>query len=189
MAFTVQDGVNLRDQVTTLTQQLDTLMRQNEAITGAFDNFRAVATREIEQLRTQVAASGGGGGAADAKPLVKLTDLKDFKPETFSGKRDQDYKPWRKKFLTYCNMQCPGFRAALNWVEKLDTAVDDAALQRLAWDKTAEANPKLWDFLTLVCTDDALALVESVKEQGLEAWRLLHKRFASTGGTRVEQDE
>ena len=59
MAFTVQDGVNLRDQVTTLTQQLDTLMRQNEAITGAFDNFRAVATREIEQLRTQVAASGG----------------------------------------------------------------------------------------------------------------------------------
>ena len=64
----------------------------------------------------------------------------------------------------------------------METAVDDAALQRLAWDKTAEANPKLWDFLTLVCNDDALALVESVKEQGLEAWRLLHKRFAPTGG-------
>ena len=45
-----------------------------------------------------------------------------------------------------------------------------------------EANPKFWDFLRLVCTDDALVVVESVREQGFEAWRLLYNRFAPSGG-------
>ena len=101
MVFTIQDGANLRDQVTTLMQQLATLMRQNEAITGAFGFIRSLATQEIGQLPTQLAA--GGGAAAD---------FGDFKPDSFSGKRAQDCKPCCKSFFTLCNMQCPGFRAA-----------------------------------------------------------------------------
>ena len=52
----------------------------------------------------------------------------------------------------------------------------------MGWDKAEEANTKLWDFLTLTCTDDALVVVESAKESGFEAWRLLHKRYAPSGG-------
>ena len=143
MAFTVQYGFKLCDEVSTLMLQLDTRMCQNGAITGASGSFLALATQEIGRVRTQPAA---GGGAAAAKPSVNLADLKGFKPDGCSSKRDQDYKPWRKRFPTYCNMQCPGLSAALNWVEKLDIQVDDAALQRLAWDKAAETNPKCGTF-------------------------------------------
>ena len=181
--FTVADGLALQQQVAAMTTQMTALMRQNETITGTFDTFRTQATQEIQSLKSQLAATAAAATSGGiAKPLVSLPDLKDYKPDKFSGKRDQDYKPWRKRFVTYCKLQCPGFRAALQWVEKRTEPIDSNALAAMAWEKSAEANPKLWDFLSLVCTDDALELVETAKEQGLEAWRLLHKRYAPSGG-------
>ena len=109
-------------------------------------------------------------------------DLKDFKPTTFSGARDQEFKPWRKRFLTYANLQVPGFRAALEWSEKRESEVTPQDLAGLGWARAAEADPALWDFLSLMTSEDALAIVEKVKTQGFEAWRLIHKRFAPSGG-------
>ena len=116
MSFTVQDGVNLHAQVQTLLTQINALQTQNEAITQQHDLFRAQATQEINTLKAQQGSGQGQRGGA-GQPL-RLGDLKDFKPEHFSGKRDQDYKPWRKRFVTYLNMAFPGFRQALEWSEK-----------------------------------------------------------------------
>ena len=157
-SFTHADGIAMQGQVATLLQQMSALMDQNARITSEFDQFRAMATQEISNPRT----TGGGGSSAGMSGL-KLMDLKDFKPQMFSGQRDQEYKPWRKRFLTYTNMQCPGFRAALEWIENRNEPIDAMAIQQLAWAHSADAYPKLWDFLMLMTSED------------FEAWRLIFK--------------
>ena len=107
MSFTQQDGVNLQQQVSTLLVQMQTLMDQNSVITNTFDQFRAMASQEISNLK----AAAGRGEGGDTK--LTLMSAKDFKPQNFAGLKDLDFKPWRKKFMTYVNLQCPGFRTAL----------------------------------------------------------------------------
>ena len=174
--FTQQDGIQMQQQVATLMTQMQALMDQNANITATFDQFRAMATQEIHNLKaTGTGASGETG--------MKLMSAKDFKPTNFSGLKDQDYKPWRKKFLTYVNLQCAGFRAALEWVEKRGGDIDAQATRELNWNNAAEADPKFWDFLSMTTSDNAQIIVESVeKGRGFEAWRLLHERFAPSGG-------
>ena len=61
-----------------------------------------------------------------------MMDVKDFKPQVLTGLRDQAYKPWRKFFLTYANSQCPGFRAALEWIERREGEIDDRAIGEIS---------------------------------------------------------
>ena len=128
MAFTQQDGVQMQQQVATLMTQMQALMDQNANITATFDQFRAMATQEINNLK----AAGTG---ASGETGMKLMSAKDFKPTNFSGLKDQDYKPWRKNFLTYVNLQCAGFRAALEWVEKRGGDIDAQATRELSSSK------------------------------------------------------
>ena len=107
-SFTQADGIAMQGQVATLLQQMSAPMDQNAGITSEFDQFRAMVIQEITNLKT-----AGGGRLSAGMSGLKLMDLKDFKPQMFSGQRDQEYKPWRNSILTYTNMQCPGFRAAL----------------------------------------------------------------------------
>ena len=180
--FTAEDGVRMQAQIGTMMAQMQSLTDQNVTVTRAFDAFRAAATQEINNLKAQQAAPGGGVTRPDGNGLNKLIDVKDFKPTVFSGARDQDYKPWRKLFLTYANLQCPGFRGALEWVENRKTEIDDRAIAELNWPLSTEAGPKLWDFLSLMTKDDTQMIVESVKGRGFEAWRLIHERYAPKGG-------
>ena len=113
MAFTVRDGVILRDQVPTLSGQLDTLVRVNEAITRLFDFLWAQASQEISSLRARVSGVAGAGARNSrhgSGQLVKLFVLKDFKLEMFSGKRDQDLQHWRKSFFDYSTITTCGAR-------------------------------------------------------------------------------
>ena len=153
-----------------------TLMDQNTQITATFDQFRATAAQEISNLK----AGAGTGGMSKG---LTLMSAKDFKPTVFSGLRDQDYKPWRKKFITYANLQCTGFPAALEWIENRPDKTDADAIQVLAWEHSAEADPKFWDSLSMTTSDNALIIVESVaKGKGFEAWRCIHERYAPSGG-------
>ena len=136
MSFTQADGVSLQHQVATLLQQMNALMTQNSAITRAFDDFRQTGTQEINMIK-----STAGAGRAGLDTSIKLMDVKDFKPQIFTGLRDQAYKPWRKLFLTYANLQCQGFRKTLEWIEKQETEIDDAVITQLAWAKSGAANP------------------------------------------------
>ena len=163
MVFTAEDGDRLVAQVNLLLGQIQSLMTQSDKVTAAFDTFRAQATAEINALKTAPASSAGTGGAGGRPLEIKLMDLKDFKPTTFSGARDQDFKPWRKRFLTYANLQVPGFWAALEWSEKREGEVTPQDLAALGWARAAEADPALWDFLSLMTSEDALAIVEKVK--------------------------
>ena len=90
MAFTAEDGVRMQAQVGTLMAQMQTLADQNTTVTRAFDAFRAMASQEIQNLKAHIAAPGGGVARADSNGLNKLIDVKDFKPQVFSGSRDQD---------------------------------------------------------------------------------------------------
>ena len=151
MSFTQQDGMNLQGQVATLLAQMQVLMDQNANITSTFDQFRAMASREITNLK---AAGAGGGGASGTAGMI-LMSAKYSKPHNFSGMKDQEYKGWRKKFLTYVNLQCPGFRTVLEWVEKRQEEIDAVALGQLNWTYAAEADPKLGDFLSMTTSDNA----------------------------------
>ena len=115
MSFTAEDGVRLTAQVSLLTQQITALVAQNASVAQAFDVFKAQATQELQNLRNNTGNQGGGGGDGTATKKLQLMEVKDYKPSGFSGERDRDYKPWRKKFLTYLNLQAPGFREALEW--------------------------------------------------------------------------
>ena len=138
MSFTQDDGIHLQTQVQSLLQQMQSLMDQNATITQAFDTFRALATQEISNLKSSGNTGGGGIGTS-----LKLVDAKDFKPQVFTGQRNQEYKPWRKLFITYANVQCPGFRTALEWIENQKTEIDAIAIDTLNWPHSAEAHPKL----------------------------------------------
>ena len=52
----------------------------------------------------------------------------------------------------------------------------------LNWEYAVTAAAKLADFLQTYCQADALRIVEACPENGLEAWRLLKKRYDPASG-------
>ena len=52
----------------------------------------------------------------------------------------------------------------------------------MGWEHARVADTKLFDFLLLLCKEDALVLVEHYDGMGFEAWRQLNKRFNPSGG-------
>ena len=57
--------------------------------------------------------------------------------------------------------------------------MDDGTLANLnqRWDWAVSASNKFCDFLQTHCSEDALRLVEACPDNGLEAWRILKKRY------------
>ena len=106
----------------------------------------------------------------------------------FAGAKTESWKQWAKKVKIYCNSQKDCFRRGLESIElNPDAAVDQRVLSDLNWEHTNTANSKLADFLHMYCAEDALRIVEGCPDQGFEAWRLLVKRHAPSGG-RYELD-
>ena len=94
----------------------------------------------------------------------------------------KSYRPWARRLSAFCNSRVDGFRVALVWAEKLQTAITDEELKRLGWAEIFKANMKLFDLLSHVTNGDALRKVETAPGdgQGFEAWRRLARQYMPT---------
>ena len=145
-----------RAQIMRLSAEMDTLRANAQQ---AVANSEARMTRLINDQ----AARGGGG-----EDKIDIVDFKAAQPEPFKGRRDESWKLWSRSFRTYCNVRKQGFRQALEWSENFQHGeIDLQALDSMNWAPARAANEKLYDFLSLICKDDAHMLVEQYEGMGL----------------------
>jgi hypothetical protein len=182
------------EQVMGLSQQLDQL-RADATATAANTTEQLRVLREessgaVGDLRTQVAALGGGkgsggGGDREDRRGNRLINVKHFEPKIFTGKTGGDVgiKAWQKSVRSYCNARQKGFRVALAWAEAQPDAISVEDLIGTDWAPAEEANEELYEYLTQTTSDDALVLVEKTANMGFEAWRQLAKRYNPMDGT------
>ena len=100
-----------RQQVLTVTQAHETLLRAHEALNTAAQTEFLKKAKEIEDLEYKLKAF-------IFKQKVDLVDAKDIKPVAFGGKRGECFRPWARKLRAFCNAKSTGMRAALEWAEE-----------------------------------------------------------------------
>ena len=146
------------------------------------DTDVAVTTlkNEVVMLQAEAVASKQQQKQTDR---IDLIDNKTISPTLFDGGKVEAFKPWVKRLKAFCNAKCAGFRLALDAAEKSECEADDTAVARLGWEPAVSANKKLYDLLGLICSGEALVIVERHPEQGFEAFRQLSKRFNPIGET------
>ena len=167
--------------------QLTSAETQIRTLSEALDTVRREASEAFRDLRDNQSRLSQGTSGHTTKDW-KLVSVKEFMGGKFAGAKTESWKQWAKKVKIYCNSQKDGFRRALESIElNPDAAVDQRVLSDLNWEHTNTANSKLADFLHMYCAEDALRIVEGCPDQGFEAWRLLVKRHAPSGG-RYELD-
>ena len=161
--------------------QLDQSTEQNTRLATALDLLRQESHTRIVTMQAEITAFRG----IPSSEKIQLIDLKTYQPDTFGGTISELYKPWAKKAKAYCNAKCQGFRKAMEWAEARMMSIGSdpsSVLSQLNWEQAETADAKLYDFLCTITTGEALIIVEGTKDQGFDAWRLLHKRYAPTGG-------
>ena len=144
------------------------------------------ATQQLAAIRVDVRTLQQAPQHAPHGPAkFDLIDPTTMAPKSYSGSRSENYKVWAKSVKAYANAKLPGYRMALDAVDKLgkDTPVDHGVFQGWNWKDAVDANSKFYDMLLLITTGEAHGIVESVPGQGFEAWRLIGIRFNSVGSS------
>ena len=167
-----------------LTDELAQARAQIVRISGEIATVRNQAAQAIADSEARMAAEiAKAAGNPGKEEELKMVDFKVSKPNDFYGRREESWKAWSRQFKTYCNAIKSGFRKALEWAEAFDgEAIDSRTIDSMGWPTARLADEKLYDFLILICKQDALVIVETYEGLGFEAWRQLHRRFAPSGG-------
>ena len=170
-----REFANTREQMSRLAQQHDSLRHEHDLLKATSDQLFRVRQDEIRASEDKLQKLLFG-------QKFDLLDLKALQPENFKGRRTDAFKPWARKLKAYCNAKRQGFRKALEWAENQQQEITD--LSGMAWDHAIAADAKLHDFLLMVLQEDAQILVDTpaLETRGFEAWRLLVKRYAPSGG-------
>ena len=189
-----------QEQILHLNMQLEQTKEHLTRISNALDALRSESSDAVSDLRREssdaVADIRRQLANAEAKIFqagkgiekkIGLVNLKNFEPRVFAGKESENIKTWARRIKGYCNGKTKGFKTALEWAEIQTMPIDDDDLLTMNWEPAVEANDELYEYLTLVTSDDALTLVEKFKDNGFEAWRQLMKRYNPLGG-RFELD-
>ena len=108
-------------------------------------------------------------------------------PERFTGSSKENYEEFEKKLRTYLCLTDSGYAIALRWAITQTMPITTASINT-NWQEPAKRehiHTKLQSFLyyTLLSLIEGSAqtIVEQVEEEnGLEAYRKLHQRFAKT---------
>ena len=110
------------------------------------------------------------------KKNIEIMDLKALgKPEKFSGEQSEWYD-WSFHFRSYVGILPRGTELE-EMMESVQHQEDEVRLQDLGSD-VRMLSGHLYHLLALTCTSTALGFVRKVnKGNGLEAWRLLARRF------------
>ena len=162
-------------------QQNIQLQNELRNLQGTTDAVIGRLQAQADNLQAQLLAASTARVAQESGKNLMLVDMKTMSPTNFSGATNEMFKPWAKKVKAYVNAKKDGFRDALEWSEKSKVPVDDNVIR--GWNRAegANANRALHDMLMLVCTSNALSVVETCPSQGFEAWRLLNVRFNPIG--------
>ena len=168
-----------------LANELAVARTQIMRLSSDMDALRAQAQQAVQQSEARLTQliSQSQSRESNIEEKLDIVDFKTAAPETFKGRREESFKMWSRTFKTYCNIRKQGFRAALEWAESYQGPyIDPSALDSMQWGPARLADSKLYDFLSLVCKDDAHMLVEQYEGQGFEAWRQLYLRYSPSGG-------
>ena len=142
--------------------------------------FRAQIPK-VEELERQVAALRAGGGGSGEK--MDLLNLKHVKPEVFTSREGEAWKPCAKKTKLLLNGKIPGFRAALVAAERLETEIAPGRLDFTDWPLKMDAVVRLHEFLLHQTTVWAPQIAEDplLDGRGFETWRRLKEEFEVRG--------
>ena len=173
--------------VAQLTNELSLARAQIMRISAEQDALRAQSQASVaaseQRLMAVIAQSQGNSGGGGGEDRLDMIDFKAAQPEAFRGRREESWKMWSRTFKTYCNMKKQGFRQALEWSENFQGEfIDEQALMGMQWAAAGTANAKLYDFLSIICKDDAHMLIDQFEGYGFEAWRQLSRRYSPSGG-------
>ena len=148
------------------------------SLTSAFTPMLAEMTKVVTQ------------GAINANPTRGLVDTRGMgRPPSFSGD-EKSWREWRGKVTAYLYAADPLAKEALERAEVNNTPITPATLEsdhEIANSERAIAfSSKLYLVLVDTCKGEPYRIVESAGYgNGLEAWRLLMRRYASrTPGTK-----
>ena len=117
--------------------------------------------------------------------------LKVEPPAKFSGGTKDNYEDFEKRLRTYLGLSDPRFPAILKWVVKRGTAITEDVLQtHLTSEGISEdqkitimkqMNPFLYHTLASLVEGPAYTILDQAEEEnGFEAFRKLHLRYAKT---------
>ena len=177
-ASTIGDMRLLMKQTKDYADVLERRIQSNE-----INLVQTVATlqHEIAQAKLQT--------KADPKyDRFELIDTKVMAPNKFDGTKLDEYRSWAKRTKAYCNAKKIGFRKVLEVCEKSKVSIDSVVMTAWSWAPASpanqfEADKKLYDLLVLICSGEALNLVERRPDEGFEGWRQLALRFHPVGET------
>ena len=174
----LRDELNLTRQALQQVQQDNNGLRQAQA--ALEQNTAAVLQAQMQQVT--------GMEERLKKTLhvqrMDLLNLKNYKPEGFTGKEGEAWNPWTKKVKLFLNGKAPGFRQALKWCEDCQAEIDPSVLARMPWDMKDAANEQLHELLLSNLDGRALQIVEApgLEGRGFECWRQLKAEFEPSGG-------
>ena len=173
-------------QLAQMANELAVARAQIMRISAEQDSLRAQAQQAVAaseaRLLQVIAQSAQTQSRGD--DTLNIVDFKTAQPEAFKGRREESWKTWSRGFKTYCNIKKQGFRQALEWAENFpgDT-IDGDALDSMQWGPARLADSKLFDFLSIICKDDAHMLVDQFDGMGFEAWWQLSAAIVLAGGS------
>ena len=174
--------MNMQGELDQTRAQVVLISQQHDALRAAHDALNQAAQSALQQRANEIAQMENHLKGLIFRQQFDLLDAKDLKPDSFKGRKTENFKPWAKKFRAYCNSKRGGFRKALEWAEKEKVEIQD--VRQTGWEFAEAADAKLYDYLLQILEEDALMLVEKheLQDRGFEAWRLLVQQYEPSGG-------
>ena len=131
MAQTIGQAMGpFRAELAATKAQLAEEQRQRQSLehnTATAFQAQIPRAQELEKQLARLKANGGRVGGMD---LLNMTDVK---PEVFTSKEGEPWKPWAKRIKLYLNAKASGFRAALIAAEKMTTEIPRGSLAFTDW--------------------------------------------------------
>ena len=162
--------MNNKFRVDIMTTEITELFRMNAEF---LQNLMAQQSSMMKELVTEVQGRnrdmGGGGGGGGAYP-----DERRFKNmEVFGGKEEQ-YREWAMKFKAKVKEYSPEMHNVVMKAEEETEEIDPDLLD----EQSGKFSTILYNRLTMLTSGPAFVIHQSVKrENGLESWRRLAKRY------------
>ena len=159
-------------------QQLDE--RSHELQRLSKEALRSVTDAVSELQMRGVDAYGGGGKQSH---IVLINDKND--PPQHFGEHKSDhlhFRSWAKKITNYLQSRRRGYRQILDWAKDFGLKpIEIEDVEITEWADRETGNAVLYDFWLKVLHGEALDIVETAPDNGLEGFRLLHQKYDPTG--------
>ena len=182
MATPEQQLQELRAALGTLTQQIGGIASRLDAAVSQ-GGTTADAVAQLRRETQNALVTGQQGGSDGNRPRrLQLVDRKDLKPLMLGLKDSLPIRAWAKRTMNILNIQCPNIRGVMQTAMLCKTPITSEEVAVGEWAEGADGNRAIFDYLLIATVGEAHGIVETCPDNGLEAWRLLIKRYDPRGG-------